>query len=128
MACNRCICFCYFPFWEMLCPFTPLTAQKMKIFLKSKKYLDTLSFNKSVPEIMIICFTVPEIWYMTDLIVIFHFVLLFALLPLAFFILNTILSFYLPLLQNDNFSECAIRDTGKYICTPDIPLIQHAIF
>ena len=56
----------------MLCPFTPLTAQKMKIFLKSKKYLDTLSFNKSVPEIMIICFTVPEIWHMTDLIVIFQ--------------------------------------------------------
>ena len=85
--------FVIFHFGKCFALFTPLAAQKMKIFLKRKKCLDTSSFNKSVPEIIIICFTVPEIWYMTDLIVIFHFVLLFALLPLAFFILNTILSF-----------------------------------
>ena len=31
---------------------------------------------------MIICFTVPEIWHMTDVIVTFHFGLFFGLLPL----------------------------------------------
>ena len=30
---------------------------------------------------MIICYTVPEIWCMIDVIVIFHFGLFFALLP-----------------------------------------------
>ena len=30
---------------------------------------------------MITCYTVPEIWHMTDVIVIFHFRLFFALLP-----------------------------------------------
>ena len=30
---------------------------------------------------MIICYTVPEIWCVTDVIVIFHFGLFFALLP-----------------------------------------------
>ena len=31
---------------------------------------------------MIMCYTVPEIWLMKDVIVIFHFGLFFALLPL----------------------------------------------
>ena len=35
MACVRCNC--YFPFWAFFSPFTPLTAQKMKISQKSKK-------------------------------------------------------------------------------------------
>ena len=39
------------------------------------------SFYTSAPKIMIICNTVPEIWHMTDVIVIFHFGLFFALLP-----------------------------------------------
>ena len=30
---------------------------------------------------MIICYTLPEIWHVTDVIVIFHFGLFFALLP-----------------------------------------------
>ena len=30
---------------------------------------------------MIICYTAPEIWHVTDAIVIFHFGLFFALLP-----------------------------------------------
>ena len=42
--------------------------------------------RQSVPKIMIICYTVPEICCMTDIIVIFHFGLFFALLPfLPFF-------------------------------------------
>ena len=39
------------------------------------------SFYKSVPKIMIIWYTVPEMWCMTDKIAIFHFGLFFALLP-----------------------------------------------
>ena len=33
-----------------------------------------------IPKIMLICYTVPEIWGVTDVIVIFYFGLLFALL------------------------------------------------
>ena len=39
------------------------------------------SFYTSVPKIMIICYTVPEIWHVTDVTVIFQFRLFFALLP-----------------------------------------------
>ena len=39
------------------------------------------SFYISVPKIMIIWHTVPEIWYLADVIVIFHFGLFSALLP-----------------------------------------------
>ena len=38
---------------------------------KWKKYLEISSFYKSVPNIMI-CYTVPEIWHVMDVIVIFH--------------------------------------------------------
>ena len=38
-------------------------------------------FYTSLPKIMIICYTVPEIWHVTDVIVIFHFGLFFVLLP-----------------------------------------------
>ena len=58
-----------------------LTVPKMKIFKKWKKWLDISSFYTSVPKIMIICYTVPMIWHMTGVIVIFHFGLFFALLP-----------------------------------------------
>ena len=37
-----------------------------------KKRLEIPSFNSNVPQIMIICYTVPEIWRMKDLIYIFH--------------------------------------------------------
>ena len=47
---------------------------------KKKKRLE-ISFYTSVPKIMIICSTVTEIWCMTD-VIIFHFGLFFALLPL----------------------------------------------
>ena len=69
----------YFLFWAIFCPFTTLTAWKIKIFKKRKKDLETL-FYTSVPKIMIICYTVPEIWHVTYVIVIFHFGLFF--LPL----------------------------------------------
>ena len=73
---------CYFSFWAIFCPFTPVTTQKMKISKTWKKFLKISSLYISVPKIMIICYTVPEIWRMTDIIVTFHFGLFFALLPL----------------------------------------------
>ena len=53
-------------FWTIFWPFTPLTAQKMKISKKCKKQLEISSFYTSVPTIMIRLCTVPEIWCMTD--------------------------------------------------------------
>ena len=61
--------------------FTPLTAPKMKI---SKKWINTWEislFYTSAPKLMIICYTVPEIWCVMDLIVIFSFSAIFTLLP-----------------------------------------------
>ena len=60
--------------------FTPLTARKMKILKKWKEHLEILSFYTSIPKIIIICYTVPEIWWVTGVIIIFHFGLFFALL------------------------------------------------
>ena len=65
--------------WAIFCPFTPLTAQRMKILKKWKKHLE-ISFYTSVPKIMIIDYTVPEIRSVTD-VIIFHFGQFFALLP-----------------------------------------------
>ena len=77
MARDRCN---YFSFWATFCPFTPLTTQKIKIQIKLKKHLEILSFYTRLPKIMIICYTVPEIWRVTD-VIIFHSGLFFALLP-----------------------------------------------
>ena len=78
IECNEQI---FLSFWTIFCPFTPLTTQKIKILKKWKKHLEILSFYTCVTKIRIICYTVPEIWRMTDVIVIFHFGLFFALLP-----------------------------------------------
>ena len=40
--------------------------------------MEISSFYKYVPKIIIICYTVPEIWRVTDVIVIIHFGLLFC--------------------------------------------------
>ena len=45
-----------------------------------QKHLEIWSFSTSVPKMIIIGYTVPDIWHVTDVIVIFHFGLLFALL------------------------------------------------
>ena len=71
---------CYFSFWAIFFPFTLLTVQKLKNEKKWKKTLEISSFNTGVPKIMIICFTVPEIWHVTD-VTIFNFGLFFALPP-----------------------------------------------
>ena len=75
----RYVCNCYFSFWAIFCPFDP-NSPKNKNFEGMKKHLEISSFYTSVPKIMIICHTVPEIWCVTGVIVIFHFGLFFALL------------------------------------------------
>ena len=52
----------------------------MKISEKLKKPLERPSFYTIVPKIMIIGFTIPEIWHVTDVIAIFHFGLFVVLL------------------------------------------------
>ena len=73
-------CNCYFSFWTVFCPFTPLTTWKMKISKQWKKRVQMTSFYISAPKVMIIWYTVPEIWNMTD-VTVFHFGIFFALLP-----------------------------------------------
>ena len=58
----------YGPFYPLP---SPLTIRKIKILKKWKKHLEISSFYTSVPKIMIIGYTVPEIWHMMDVIIIF---------------------------------------------------------
>ena len=48
---------------------------------KMKKRVQISSFYKSIPKIMITGYIVPEIWWVTNIIAIFHFGVFFALLP-----------------------------------------------
>ena len=58
----------YFLFWAILCPFTPLTAQKTKISEKWKKWMEIRSFYTIALKIMTRGYTVTEIWHMTHVI------------------------------------------------------------
>ena len=62
-------------------PFAPMNYPENENFENMKKHLETSSSYTSVPKIIIICNTVPEIWHVTDVISIFHFGLFFAHLP-----------------------------------------------
>ena len=96
----------HFSFWAIFCPFTPLkAAQKMKI---KKKYI--LSFYTIVPKITIIWYIVPEIWCMTDVIVIFHFGIFFALLPRLEPKKSKL---------KKNFKKC-LEISSFYLCVPKI--------
>ena len=77
IACDGCNC--YFSFWTTFCSFA-LTAWKIKIPKKWKKSSEISSFYTGATKIMIIWYTVPEIWHVTNVTVIFHFGLFFALL------------------------------------------------
>ena len=55
-------CNCYFSFWDIFCPFTPLTAQKIKILKKWNTCLKISSFCICVPKIMIRWCMVSEVW------------------------------------------------------------------
>ena len=63
-------------FWTVFCPFTPLKTQNFDKLKKSPG--DIIILNKC-SKIIIICYTVPEIWDVIDVIFIFHFRLFFAL-------------------------------------------------
>ena len=76
--CNRQI---FFVILGVFLPFYPPNSPKNKNFKKMKKTLKISLFYRSAPRIMIIDYTIPEIWHVTNLIVIFHFGLVFALLP-----------------------------------------------
>ena len=72
--------FCHLgPSW----PIHSLTAQKSKILKRWRKIVEISSFYTIVPKSMIIGYTVRDTWHVTDVIVIFHFGLFFALLPLS---------------------------------------------
>ena len=77
------IIFCHFgpSFLDHFLPFYPANNLKNQNFEKMKKLLEILSFYTSVTKIMIICYTVPDTRYVTDVIFIFHFGLFFALFP-----------------------------------------------
>ena len=79
-------------------PFTPLTAQKMKISKQWQKGLE-ISFYTSVTKIMIICYTVPEIWHELDVIVILRFGQFSALPPPP------------NIFKNENFTKIIIEKT-----------------
>ena len=70
--------FCHFGSFLTLLPPPTLNSPKNENFKKIKTNLTISSFYTSVPKIMIICYTMPEIWHMTD-VIIFHFALFFAL-------------------------------------------------
>ena len=69
---------CFLSSWALFCPFTP-NSLKNENFTKIKKGLQISSFYTSVPKIMIIGYTFPEIWHVMDVIGIFHFGLYFSL-------------------------------------------------
>ena len=69
----------FFSFWTIFLPFYPTNSPKIKIWKKWKELLEISSFYTSVPKIMIIYYTVPEIWHMADVVFIFHFGLFFPL-------------------------------------------------
>ena len=58
------ICSCYFSFWTILALLPP-NSPKNENFKKMKKHLEMSSFYTSLPKIVIICYTIPEIWYIT---------------------------------------------------------------
>ena len=65
-------------------PFYPSNSWKNENFKKNKKkrkkHLEISSLYKSVPKLKIKCYTVPEMWCVTD-VIIFHFGLFFVVLP-----------------------------------------------
>ena len=58
----------FFVILDNFLPTYPVKTQKIKIAKKWKKHPE-ISFYTSEPKIMIICYTVPGIWCVTDVIV-----------------------------------------------------------
>ena len=71
----------FLSFQTIFCTFTPLEARKKKHFEKMEKMLADVTMLHNCTknhDRMIICFTVPEIPSMTDVVFIFHFGFYFA--------------------------------------------------
>ena len=78
MACDRCNY--HVSFLAIFCPFNPLPAQKMKIFLKMKKTpRDIIVLHNCTKNHDHMLYTIPEIWDVTHVIFIFIFGLFFGL-------------------------------------------------
>ena len=71
---------CYFTFWAIFYTFTYLTAKKLKTKKMEKNPGDIIILQQYTINHDHICYTVPEIWCVTD-VTIFHFGPFFALLP-----------------------------------------------
>ena len=65
-------------------PCNPTTSQKSKILKKWETPGDIIILYKCT-KIMIICYTVPKVWRVTDVIVIFHFWLFLGAPPKKYF-------------------------------------------
>ena len=70
----------FFVILDYFLHFYPPNNPKNQNFEKLKKTPGDITIYTSVPKIMIICHTIPEIWCVTD-VIIFHFGLFFAFLP-----------------------------------------------
>ena len=70
----------FFVILDHFLPFFSPNNSKYQHFEKTKKTSGDIIILTSVPKIRIICYTVPQIWRVTD-IIIFYFGLLFPLLP-----------------------------------------------
>ena len=79
MACDGCNC--YFPFWAIFCLFTPATCSKNENFKKMKKIIENIIILHKCAKNHAICYAVPEIWCMTDVIVILNFGLFLPFYP-----------------------------------------------
>ena len=100
-------CNCCFSFWAILCPFTPSPPPpppnnpKNENFKKNEKNAWTYHHFTQVYQKS--CHTVLEIWCVANVTVIFHFGLLFALLPPSPF----------NCLKNENFNKTK-KNTRAY--------------
>ena len=68
----------FWSLWSIFWSFYPLTTWKVKISKKYQKFFEISSFYTSVPKITMICYTVSEIWRVTNIIVIFSFWAIFC--------------------------------------------------
>ena len=71
----------FLSFWTIFCPFTLLSTWKIKTLKNEQNTWRYHHFYTSVPKIMI-CYIVPEVWHVMDVIVIFHFGIFFAFYPI----------------------------------------------
>ena len=73
---------CYFSFWTIFCPFTALTARKIKVWIKKKRPGGITNSHKCTKNHDHMLYCSRDLWCMMDGIVIFDFWLSFAHLTL----------------------------------------------